>query len=401
MKFTFKDIDNEKIYVDSNVVFAVGAYPIFINIVVDMLKDTCRVDVDETADILDEFDFADTGNLTNNNVDFDTFIDVVKMPNINGRWICVTSLNELTKKQLEKLNTYIKSPSENGLLVVTSIDFKEYSKYLSNRSLCYGTRSHIVQLSFPSRQKLVDIVNKIFLDYNLEVTKDAINLFIIKMGNNYEEYRTVIETNIASMFTSISTGDGVQATKTVNVDYKTMLECMKGVENYILDDFIEQLTEPLTSDKIVKNRKVYKMLMAMVDEFGARALVSKLRYSIDDIITMREVINIGYVPMGVKYSVEEAKRRLGEEHPFYKISEYKFRKLVEIASKTSLKDWVSMKMILMSPGQRAQDSEYEKALNTLVNRSVFCDSRLTNDIGLTDILETDFNEIHKIRYVDR
>lgn len=401
MKFTFKDIDNEKIYVDSNVVFAVGAYPIFINIVVDLLKDTCRVDVDETADILDEFYFADTGSLTNNNVDFDTFIDVVKMPNINGRWICVTSLNELTKKQLEKLNTYIKSPSENGLLVVTSVEFKEYSKYLSNRSLCFGSRSHIIQLSFPSRQKLVDIVNKIFLDYNLEVTKDAINLFIIKMGSNYEEYRTVIESNIASMFTSTNTENEAQTIKTVNIDYKTMLECMKGVENYLLDDFIEQLTEPLTSDKIVKNRKVYKMLLAMVEEFGARALVSKLRYSINDIIVMREVINSGYVPMGVKYSVEEAKRRLGAEHQFYNISEYKFRKLVELASKTSLKDWVSMKIILAAPGQKAQDSEYEKALNTLVNRSVFCDSRLTDDIGLTDIIETEFNEIHKIRYVDR
>lgn len=395
MKFRFKDIDNPKLYDGSQVVFVTGQYPIFINIVVDMLKDTCRIaQSEEDVGLLDEFGVSDTDPIASNSVDFETFLEVSKMPNINGRWVCSTDLNSLTKRQRESLQKYIKSPSRHGLLIITSTEFKEYAPYLKDRTVNGSQYVHLIQLSFPSRQKLLTIVHELFHQRGVEVDQRAAELFIMRMSASYNEYIDIMERNVVQMVRGQGTGS-------IFVDYPTMVECLKGVENFVLEDFLLQLTVPLKKDKIVKNRRLYKMVSAMINEYGAKQLVYKLRRKVDDIIEMRMAINSGYVPIGVKYSVEESQRRLGEEHPLNKLSEYAFRKLATLASQSSLKDWVSIKTILLSVNERATEAQCEKVIHTIVNRSIYSDSRLLNNVEMQNIIESELFEVNKKPYLDR
>lgn len=395
MKFRFKDIDNEKLYENSQVVFVTGQYPIFINLVVDMLKETCKISQsNEDIGLLDEFGISDADPIASNNVDFETFLEVSKMPNINGRWLCSTDLNSLTKKHRESLQKYIKSPSRHGLLIVKSTEFKEYAPYLKDRTINGSQYVHLIQLSFPTRQKLITIVRELFDQRGIDVDQRAVELFVMRMSASYNDYIDVIERNIVQMVKGYGTNR-------VYVDYDTMVECLKGVENFVLEDFLLQLTVPLKKDKIVKNRRIYKMLSAMLNEYGAKQLIFKLRRKIDDIIEMRIAINSGYVPIGVKYSVEESQKRLGEEHPLNKLSEYAFRKLATLASQSSLKDWVSMKILLLNVSERASEAECEKAIHTLVNRSIYSDNRLLNNVKMQNIIESELFEVNKRLYLDR
>lgn len=404
MKFTFKDIDNPKIYEDSQVVFVTGQYPIFINLVVDMLKETCRIDdLQEDIGLLDEFGLSETESIASNSVDFETFLEVSKMPNINGRWICSTDLNILTKKQRESLNNYIKNPSRHGLLIVTSTEFREYLPYLKDRTVLGSQSVHIIQLSFPYRKKLITIVKELFEQRAITPNEKAIELFILRMSSSYNDYINVIESNIVQKL-GIDVQRSIETKDYVYLDYKTMADCLKGVENFILDDFLLQLTVPIEKDKIVKTRRIYKMESAMLNEYGAKQLIFKLRKKLDEVIDMRVAINKGFVPIGIRYSVEESQKRiqdhLGEEHRLLKISEYPFRRLAELASQTSLKDWVSMRLILLSVKGSATESECERVIHTLVNRSIFSDDRMLNIVNVSNILESELNEINNKLYID-
>ena len=56
---------------------------------------------------------------------------------------------------------------------------------------------------------------------------------------------------------------------------------MKGIENFIVDDFINELVKPMVSDK-TNSKKVLKIMMALEDEFGAKNLVYQLLKKIDE-----------------------------------------------------------------------------------------------------------------------
>ena len=128
------------------------------------------------------------------------------------------------------------------------------------------------------------------------------------------------------------------------------------------------------------------MLSSLMEEFGAEQLVQKLRRKIDDYIEFRLAINSGIIPVKVRFSIPEAKGRLPENHPLQRFSDYTFRKMAITASKTSLKDWFCMKMILTNIQYKYDVVSYERALYSLVNRSVLSESRLSNDIGMSNIL---------------
>ena len=380
MKYTFNDIDNQKLYDNVQVLFIAGQYHIFNNMISDKLREMCvgTIELNKSSELFDEFDIKDSEEETegklSNSLDFKEFIAYSKVPPVVGKWFCSVDYSTLSKKEKEQLEVYKKNPSENGVLVIRMYTYKEYAKFLRDRVLLTSQVASIIQTEFPNRAKLINIATDICLQQGVKISKSAAELFVMRMSNKYEEYRDVLDKICMDR-------------RGVSLEYKDMLELLKGVENYILDDFIEQLTVPINSDKIATNRSIYKMEKSMLATMGARDLVTKLKYKIDDVIEMRYIINKGIVPINVKYSVAEAKEKLDDNDRLKKIGDYSFKRLARLASMSSLRDWQFMKLILSNVSGWAPESEYERVIHTLIHRSVLNNNRLLNDIGIINSIE--------------
>ena len=404
MKYSFKDILNAEIYEDTKVMFTLGKYNWFNNMVCDTLK-ALSVDSDKKIeielDISSEFNFGTSDNndepqsaMGENSVDFDTFMDVIGVANINGRWFCKTSLSTLNKKQKEKLMRYIKEPSEHGILVITSENWLDYKDILRNRALSFSKNCHLIQLSFPNKNVLKDIVRQSFNEKGIEIDSGALDFFIMRMSSAYDKYEEMIQ-------------DIVDKHKEDTLDKKQIKDYMKGVEYFELDDYIIELTKPMVSDK-TNSKKVLKIMIALEDELGSKNLAHQLLKSIDKYIEYRLLINKGYIPIGINYFFKDVINYLPEniKANYENMNEWKFRYEASIASRTSLKDWEYMKLILNKAlennkiGDDKMDEKCQKALYELSTRSVLKADRINNIIGVDNILDKQLNKINRVIYQD-
>ena len=400
MKYVFKDINNPDIYKECRVMFVAGPYNIFNNMVVDELKKKCVGSGAESIDteLMAEFGVdVDEQVKVSNTVDFDTFTKVFAMPSINGKWFTVANLANMTKKQNDWLKEYIKNPSENGIVVLTSTEYKHYKFWLSNRKIPSDKYVSIIQLSFPRKDDLKLLVTRMFQARNARIEERALELFIVRMSSEYDQYDQVIEkicvNNLPEGYMQMNFIDVPPIT------YQQAFESLRGIENFVIDDFMEKLAIPLPSDNPNGKAVVFKMMGYLVEEYGARKLVNTLTKKIDELIEFRLAINAGYIPIIVNYNVDEAKKLLGEESEIAKKSDYQFRRLAKLASRTSLQDWFYMRLILQNVNKFNEES-YNKALYSLVTRSVLTESRINNNIGIDDLMYYDLNFIDAVPYLD-
>ena len=393
MKYRFQDIDNNQIYDTGRVILIAGQYPIFNNIVIDRVKEKCKGDIEDLdQEAIDKFVSEFTGGgyevSGNTSLDFNEFMDVAKVPPVNGKWFCNVDYGFLTKKQRDTLTRYYKKPSENGVLVITMTDWKDYKLFLNNRAVTGNNFTHIIQLSFPNRATLKPLVSSFFKKRGINVSEQASELFIMRMSNAYNSYGETID----KICMNIPSG--------ATIAYSDMVESLKGIENYVLDDLITQLLVPIKSKKVVTNRKIYKMLNAIISDMGAKAIVNKIKYKLDDLIEMRIQINNGNIPVMVRYNIEKVKGRLHEENRLQKLSDYAFKRYAYIASQTSLKDWYFMKLILSNVKVSWSEEENFKVLMALVHRGTMSNDRLMNDIGVKNTLEENLVRLNSIFYDD-
>ncbi len=404
MKFTFADITLSEIYETAKVLIITGQYSIFNNIAIDTVRDTCKSHdlVEMDSDLADDFGIEGGSSKSTsmpNNVDLDTFIRVINVVSMAGKWFCNADYSFLNKKQKEWINNYIKDPSDNGKLVINCTDFRDYKFFLRNKIALNSAFVHIIQLNFPNRATLKTIVKALFEEKGVYIEQSAIELFIMRMSSSYDDYTEVIDEIILESVPSDSSSEKAADWK-YTITYEDTLNAMKGIENFVIDDLLYKLLVPLSSDKGSGNSKVYKMVTSLIKEMGAKQLLNKLKYKIDDYIDFRLAINNGFIPVLVKFSVPEAKGRLGKEAKICRYSDYTFRKMANIASQTSLKDWLYMKLMINNIGNMYSETSYERALHALVNRSVLTESRLNNDIGIENIYYLSVNELDKQRYTD-
>lgn len=388
MKYTFMDILEAKIFEETRVMFVTGPYNIFNNMVTDELKSRCRPDVeieidDETLSLFG-IEKDETSDISNK-VDFDTFMEVNSVANVNGKWFCRVDLKSLSKKQKDALNNYIKSPTDNGVLVVTANDYKDYAFYLKSKLIANSKSTNLIQLSWPNKRILEQIVIALFNERKIEINVSSAKFFILRMSNSYDDYEETID-KIAQ---NVPEG---------KLEYNDLQEQMKGIENYVIEDFIELLLEPLSNDKTT-SKKIYKMMTALMDEFGARKLVSSIIAVARESIEFRQFINDGYIPINIHYSFKEVQKSIGDKSSISKLSEFQFRKKAKLASKTSLLDWQYI-ILILSNINKFSDESYERALYTLASRSVLSESRLNNDIGVENILMGDIFSINNTKYTD-
>lgn len=401
MIYRFSDIHNEKMYDTTQVMFIAGNLDIFNNMINDRLKDSCRgemEDIDIPTELMSEFGIEDTDSevgSTLNSVDIDSYFDLCNTPSVIGKWFCSESYEDLSKKQRERLEKFIRTPSENGVLVIRVADFRDIKGLLGNKVIKNSGVVNLIRVSFPNKVTLRKIVLELFNKHEVSVEEKAIDLFILRVSDQYNEYQSLVEKIALNC-------------KGTVVDYSTMAEQLKGVENYVIDDFIEELaSKPIGRREISVNRKIYKIERALLNEYKPADILRQLYKKIDNIIEMRVMINKGAVPSMVKFKVETAQTRIGEGSRLSKLSEYGFMKLYKQAQLTSLKDWVFIKLILSSlydndkPKYMISESEYYKVLHAIINRTTFSNYRLLNDMHIEDVSRVYIDKLDKYLYEDR
>jgi len=343
MIYEFNSIYNDEL-LDSLVLFITGSYSFFNNIVIDRVRDKyCRI-VNLGNVFGWEFGKADMVNVE----EFEDFIGNSNIPSISGKRVCIINFRELTKKQLEYLNKYINNPGSQGLLLVIIEEYRDFIRYLQNNIIRNDKRINLLKLSFPNR----DILRKILREKlgKLNIAHGAIDLFISKVGSQYDMYDEIVEM--------------VYEYGQENVSYKDMGRVLKGIDNYDFEDFVNILLE---NNKGVK--KTYKMMYNIVRDIGARNLVLRLRMKFDLLLQMRLLINKGVIPVGIKYSIKDVKDKLNDNNKLRDVSNYVFRSLQIQASKTYLVDLLSIRMILNGVGNDIWGEEvYENLLLRTVNR---------------------------------
>ena len=388
MKYNFSDILNTEIYEKNHVFGVFGKYSFFNNIACDKIRDTFKNSLDSVESTLqlvgvaDEFGIEPDTDTTSTAVDFNTFMEVIGVPSINGKWFCKVDIESLTKKQLATLFKYIKEPSENGKLVLVATDWLNYKDFLRNKILNYSNVVSYIQLNFPSRDALKDIVKLLFGEHGITIDNHSIELFITRMGASYDEYENMVNT-IEELH-----GHG-------DLTISDLRTYMKGIENFVIDDFIYELVKPISSDK-TNNKKILRMMTALEDELTAKGLIYKVLKVINEAIEFRVLINAGIIPIGIKYfykdTIADITKLYGEDNKFKDMHEWVFRRKAELASRTSIRDWEYMQLILVKALDQnfisdvEMDERCKRALYDICTRSVLTESRLNNIIGIDNIL---------------
>lgn len=394
MKYKFESYMDESFYSSSCIVFICGTHAVFNSLVIDKCRHICKADLelDSNNSVLSVLgEFGDGLSESSTSLDFGEFMDYVKTPSVYGKWFCSVNYKMLSSKQRERLWNYIKKPSENGLLVITVNDFKDYRVIGDNKTIKKSAVANMISLDFPNSAIKHNIVAQLFQDKGIEVEEKALSYFIMRLGDAYDDYTSTIDTILISL-------DGETKLK-----LDRMKQLLKGTENYMLNDLILALTKPVSSDKI-RSRKIYRILASLLSDGESWKIVNRLIREIDIIIQFRIAINKGQIPVLVRYSANEAKREIGEDNPICKYSNIRFKRLAYLASRATLKDWYFMKLILMNrpdANNYSKDSEIKqlenlKVLIALVHRGVIPNDRLMNDIGVKDTLKEGLYELNSL-----
>lgn len=389
MRYRFSDILREEIYNKCNTMFITGPYEIFNNMVAETARYSCMengVQIETKVDMLDEFGISTTESSTSlSSVSFDQFFEVVQSPNINGRWYCYTDYAMLKEKQRKKFKEYIKKSNRNGLLVVESKEFMDFKDIIKNRTFDSSREVHHINMSFPDRNTVESIVAEAFLEKGRKLKPKALDSFVTRMNKGYDDLDRMVDLV-------------VECTKEEEeVKEADIRLALKGVEHFGIEDFMEELVKPLSNDT-TNNKKIYRIMAAMIDEYGASKLVEKLLREINTMIDFRIMINRGTIPIKINFFFSDIKKELGSDNKYSKMNEYTFRKKANMAAQTSLRDWEYMKLMLMRSKNSYSEVAKIRAIYDVVTRSQMSMSRLYNVIGIEDIIESSYRQLDNIRY---
>lgn len=388
MKYKFSDILNEEIYSECNFAFITGRDYIFINMIIDTFKEINTLNaVEETSEIASDFGLGSSDWQISNVVDIDTFRDVINSPSINGKWFCVCDYKTLNKKQKGYIEIYMRNTSNNGILLVYSTDYREYRNFLNNVVLTSSRKAHLISLNFVHKATLKTIIRQLFLNKGKDIESNALEYLIMKMGKAYDDMDKLVDSMI-------------EETSQLKITILDAKRALKGVENFTIDDFIVELTKPLSNDK-TNNKKIYRMMAAMIDQYGARQLINVLAKEVRTMIEFRRYINCGTIPITISYIYNDAIREIESKSYISKIAEPTFRRKALIAAQTSLEDWTYMRMILSFDSEIYSDDVCYRALYGLVTRTTLSSDRINNIIGITDVIDRAYRTVDANKYKER
>lgn len=377
MVYEFNDIKSDKIVNDSRVLFIFGKYPVFNHLLIDSIRETCVIDDD-----IDLSDFSDLGDFSQStgseDLNFDDYLLYCNSVNINGQWFCCTDYKMLTSKQKSALDTHIKHPAKYGKLIIVITEFKSMLEIMK-KGVKSSKNVNLIKLNYPRRGVLEDIVVELFKKQGTNVAPQAVQLFIMRMGIAYDKY--------SEQIARLSNGSK-------ELSFEAMQQGLRGCTMYALSDFMLALLKPTNSDKVVKSRKAYKILNTLIPELGAQTVLRRLYYEVQRMVEYRVYINNGAIPVLVPYNIDKVRNRIPESSKLNKASDYAFKREALIASRTSLKDWIYIYLIILNGLRSNSEIGAYRALMACVHRNAVSNDRILNDLGLKDVINEALVELN-------
>lgn len=402
MRYMFSDIENDKMIESSNVLFIFGPHDIFNNIVVDKVRNACykeeSTEIEYIEKDMDEFGISeDDEERYGNNVDFDTFMEVSSIPSITGLWYTRFDIDTMDNRRKVKLKNYLKKPNKYGKIVAVGKEYKQYKEFLDTKEINRTTNINYIQLRYPNRKGLSDIVYRKFSERGYKVAEDSVRYFIMVMSNSYDRYDEVIDMICKQVGYTGLKPSVVASYKAIKFD--VVKESLKEEANFLIDDLLKEIVKPLKNNKIQSKRKIYKIYGALEDSMGDKEIIRQLIYRLEDIIALRVLINSGEIPILAKYSVTEVKSKLSDNNRVKKINDYRFKVLADIASGTSLQDWVFIKITLIKSSINYMNNiQSFRIVYNLIHRSVLDISRIKEGIDKDKFLNFELDNINKVEY---
>lgn len=389
MIYRFDELMQDATYTNNCVIFACGSHPLFTSIAVDRAKELCKADFEMEDIETSENEFGTVYEQKAEKItslSFDNFLEYVRTPSIfGGRWTASALYSTLNKAQKDAMWAYARKPNRNGLLVIIVDNYKDIRDVRGSSVARNSKEVACLNIEYPSREGLQRIVNELFEEHGLKVDERANKFFISRMSIYYDEYSEVI----SEISCSYPAG--------TEFDLYKMRDAMKGKENYIFDDFLQELVKPCSGNK---RCKVYKMANSLIEAYGSAGLRRRLLKNIDTLLRYRVAINEGKISVLARINVAESKRQLGDRHPLCKDNDINFRKRAYLASKTSLKDWLFMKLLLLNVHTEYDEVQCERAILAMINRWSLCNDRLMNALGVKDTLREGLVELNQLQYRD-
>lgn len=398
-----------------------GSHNIFIDMIVADIKERPDVESSVTLPVggsialTDEFDTRDDESET---LSLDEFLKVCNSVSPLGKWLCKVDYDFANKKDKERVKAYLKKPSVNAIMIVTVADYKANRELKSQRYLNESKVTHYIDIQYPRKRTLAEIVTQMFKERGYLVSEQCVDLFMLKMGIAYGEFKETIDTICERLKGSAKEqkvdlngaivnnpehensveNKVAEAAKYKIVDFKDFKEAMRGIDFFVLEDFMRELLIPIKSGKIRKQRKVYKILDTLLEEYSAEEICRRLKYRVEELLQYRSYINSGLIPVTVRYNAEQIKERLPENSKLRKATSMTFKRNAYIASLTSIEDWYFMYSILSRTGAWASEEQHKATLFTLMGRTAISNDRLMNAIRVKNTLDEGLYELNGIMY---
>lgn len=545
-KYRFGSIREVGKLKDLSVIVISGSHSLFADMIINDIKHREDVESDVSSSLAigtslaDEFEANDEADST---LTLDEFFKVCNSVSPLGKWLCRVDYDFATKKEQERIKSYMKKPSTNAILIVTVTEFKNIRDLRSQRCLNESKLSHYIDIQYPMKRVLSEIVVELFKKRGYTVNDQCVALFMLKMGTAYNEYNNCIDAiaerlkgsgeeigedsdkTIAdtaeqeaervageaivfdnedeavdeySMFLSmlketylgddadlmddmlddedlavdseddadlyddvedsfddieiaelmeddaleefdaesyeeykrqeanawLSVFDGMieapmevgheekwkdtdkqdkinvveraEHQKSVFINFKDFKEAMKGIDFFVIDDFLQELLKPIHTTKVSKNRKLYKILGTLLEDYTASDICNKLKYRVEELLYYRAYINRGFIPVKTRYNTEKVKERLPENSRLRKATSLTFKRNAVIAAQTSIEDWYFMYSILNSAGAWASEDKYKAILFTLMGRTSISNDRLMNAVKVKDMFSEELSALNGI-----
>ena len=329
-----------------------------------------------------------------------TLSEVWKRPgkSIDGRWLCVTNYDNMTKKDRTNLFNYLKNPCKNVLLIVTVGEYRNIIEFKRNGVLNSSNICHMINIAYPSRRWMLKITKTLFKEQNIVLSEEQLDSFIMKMGRAYEEYRDCID----KVTYNLKAITGCEFDIPTEVEFQDFKEATKDIEHFEINDLLLFMLKPIRSNRPLNGRRgVHKALARLLETMTAREICNKLKYRVRDMMLYRAAINNGTIPVKIPYNASKIQDLLPEDELHDKIkkaSAYAFKRSAYISSLTSIEDWFYMYSMFENVPVYATEQQYLKILLSVVNRTAISNDRLMNNIGVKNTLDEGLVAVNGVLY---
>ena len=296
-----------------------------------------------------------------------------RVPAFLGRWWYTGSADNISASDKRALEKLIKNPVEHGTAILTGTDFNKYRN--ATRGLDRAPQAHEIATSFPNEKYLIKFVQRKITSKGYKIAYGSAERFIRRLGvlySKYDYYIDILLTNIP---------EGV-----VEVSRDTIDRVLKGVTGASFETFMRQLINPLSNVNLARTVGMFKSY-SIVKEEGPAKVLRRVHYKALQYMEIRRLINAGYLPVGVTYSVEAfsklldlkeddtedtvgKKKKASNKFTYKDIlkwSDSKLNREITMASEAPLSDWFVIAALSDVPF--ATDAEAERILFDIMTRS--------------------------------